>query len=93
MKIVRKNNTHVKGRPVVAKAPDELNDTDLFNAQLLPYLLYHKATEKEQKKFRLLLHRIYYNGRKVGRKEMKDQMLDLWERLKELKPEVIKEIA
>jgi hypothetical protein len=81
MKIVRKN-THVKGRPVVAKAPRDLNGDNLFDMHLLPYLLYHKASEKEQKKFRLLCHRISWNGVKKGRKEMKDQMLDLFERLK-----------
>lgn len=94
MKVVRKN-THVLGKPIASKAPGESNGDNLFDTHLLPYLLYHKASEKEQEKFRLLLHRIYYNGRKVGRKEMKDQMLDLWERIKEVmdKSEIKKDIA
>lgn len=94
MKVVRKN-THVQGKPVITKTPDELNGYDLFSAQLLPYLLYHKASEKEQKKFRLLCQRIFYRGVNKGRKEMKDKMLDLFERIKDLKAEkeVKKDIA
>lgn len=85
MKIVRKKNTHIKGRPLIAKAPRDLNGDNLFDIYLLPYLLYHRASEKEQEQFKTLYNRAFYNGYEKGKKEMKSDMLDLWERLKDKK--------
>ena len=87
MKIVHKHNTHVQGVPLVAKHPRDLNGDNLFDIYFLPYLLYHKATKEEQEFFKTLCHRIFYNGVGKGRKEMKDQMLELWERIRDLKAE------